>query len=253
MKILTNIQYSSVSPHCMLDICLPEHTDTFPTLIYFHGGGLDRGDKRGCSAMKKYLTEHGVAVVSANYRMYPEAKYPEFITDAAQCVAWVIHNMGNYGNTNRFYVSGSSAGGYLTQMLCYNKAFLENAGIRQDQIAGYIHDAGQPTSHFNVLREKGIDTRRVIIDETAPIFYIGLEPKYRPSLVIVSDNDMPGRYEQTMLLIHTLKHFEYDEQDTQLLVMHGSHCAYVRALDDVEESVFGKLMLDFISKQESSI
>jgi len=251
VKVITDIQYSSVSPHCLLDVCLPENANSFPTLIYFHGGGLENGDKRYSNKMKTYLTEHGVAVVSANYRMYPEAKYPEFITDAAQCVAWVIQNMKNYGASTRFYVSGSSAGGYLTQMLCYNKTYLENAGIRQDQIAGYIHDAGQPTSHFNVLREKGIDSRRVIVDETAPIFYVGLEKEYRPSLIIVSDNDMPGRHEQTMLLMQTLKHFEYDESATQLQVMHGGHCAYVNAADDDGASVFGKLLLAFIQKQES--
>ena len=251
MKVITDIQYSTVSPHCLLDICLPEHTDTFPTLIYFHGGGLEAGDKRHSNKMKNYLTEHGVAVVTANYRMYPEAKYPEFVTDSAQCVAWVIRNMGNYGKTTRFYVSGSSAGGYLTQMLCYNKSYLEAAGIRQDQIAGYIHDAGQPTSHFNVLREKGIDSKRIIVDETAPLFFIGLEKEYRPSLVIVSDNDMPGRYEQTMLLMQTLKHFGYDEGTTQLQIMHGGHCAYVNAADDAGGSIFGKLLFAFIEKQES--
>ena len=252
MKVIADIQYSQVSPACLLDICLPDHTDTFPTLIYFHGGGLEEGDKKYFSAMKKYLTERGVAVVSANYRMYPQARFPEFISDAAQCVAWVLEHMKEYGNPGKLYVSGSSAGGYLTMMLCYNKTYLESAGVRQDQIAGYIHDAGQPTSHFNVLREKGIDSRRIIVDETAPLFFVGLEKEYRPSLIIVSDDDMVNRYEQTMVFMRTLNHFGYDESRTELKVMHGKHCAYVRAVDENGVSVFGPILYDYIQKQEAN-
>ncbi|MBO7742247.1 MAG: hypothetical protein J6S21_06800, partial [Victivallales bacterium] len=64
------------------------------------------------------------------------------------------------------------------------------------------------------------------MDETATLFFLGLEKEYRPSLIIVSDDDMPNRYEQTMLFLRTLKHFGYDESRTELKVMHGTHCAY---------------------------
>ena len=39
---------------------------------------------------------------------------------------------------------------------------------------------------------------------------------------IVSDNDMKGRYEQTMLMLATLAHFEYTDYDH--ILMHGKHC-----------------------------
>ena len=55
--------------------------------------------------------------------------------------------------------------------------------------------------HFNVLREKGFDTRRVIINEQAPLYYVGIEKKYPKMLFIVSTNDLENRYEQTMLLL----------------------------------------------------
>ena len=68
-----------------------------------------------------------------------------------------------------------------------------------------------------------------------------------PVPVIVSDNDIANRYEQTMLLMSTLKHFGQSEQ-AELKVMQGGHCAYVRAADENGDSVLGKLVLEFIEK-----
>lgn len=56
---------------------------------------------------------------------------------------------------------------------------------------------------------------------------------------------MQNRYEQTMLLISTLKHFGHSEK-IELKIMHGTHCAYINALDANGESVFGKIVKDFI-------
>ncbi|MBQ8267095.1 MAG: hypothetical protein IJZ21_01750 [Clostridia bacterium] len=132
-------------------------------------------------------------------------------------------------------------------MLCFDKAWLSKHGINPTDVAGFIHDAGQPTCHFNVLRERGIDSRRVIIDESAPLYHVGKDEQYPPMLIIVSDNDMQNRYEQTMLLVSSLKHFGHS-QKVQLKIMNGTHCAYVDAADQNGESVFGKLVTAFINR-----
>ena len=69
-------------------------------------------------------------------------------------------------------------------------------------------------------------------------------------LIIVSDNDMQNRYEQTMLLISTLKCFGYSEK-VKLKIMNGTHCAYVNAVDQNGNSVFGKMVTEFIFGIES--
>ncbi len=193
------------------------------------------------------MTDHGIAVVSANYRMYPDAKYPDFLEDAAVAVKWVFDNMGSYGKVTDIYVGGSSAGGYMSQMLCFDKHWLEAEGLCPMDIKGFIHDAGQPTCHFNILRERGLDTRRVIVDEAAPLYHIDADGVYPPMLFIVSDNDIPCRYEQTQMVIATLTYFEHTE-NIQLKQMHSSHCAYVRKCDENGESVFGKIVKEFIEK-----
>ena len=65
--------------------------------------------------------------------------------------------------------------------------------------------------------------------------------------IIVSDNDIQNRYEQTMLLMSTLRHFGHTE-NVMLTVMQGTHCAYIRAVDDNGDSVLGKLVLELIQK-----
>jgi len=241
MKSYTDIDYVGNGNNAQkLDIHLPE-AESFPVFIYFHGGGIEKGDKRSDTAFREYLVSNGVCVVSANYRMYPENSYPDFLHDSAAAVAWVFKNVGKYGNCEGIYVGGSSAGGYITMMLCFDRKYLGTHGISPMDISGFVHDAGQPTAHFNVLKYKGIDSRRVIIDDTAPLYHIGTDKEYPPMLFIVSDNDMQNRYEQTMLTLSTLKHFGHEEK-TSLRVMNGKHCAYVK------HEVFGEIIYDFINK-----
>ena len=243
MKTFFDICYNEKTEQ-YLDLYLPE-TEEFAVLLYFHGGGLESGDKVGEKIFFEYMVSNGIAVASANYRMYPNAKYPDFLLDAADAVAYIFENIGKYGEINGIYVGGSSAGGYITQMLCFDKTWLSKHGIKPTDISGFIHDAGQSTCHFNVLRERGLDIRRVIVDDSAPMYHIGEDEQYPPMLIIVSDDDMQNRYEQTILLISTLKHFGHFEK-VRLKVMKGTHCAYVGATDQNGESVFGNIVLAFI-------
>ena len=245
MKLLKDICYSKETKQC-LDIYLPD-CDEFKTFVYFHGGGIESGDKSDVFHFCTYLAERGIAAVSVNYRMYPDAKYPEFLLDVAESVAWTFKNIGGYGKCSGIYVGGSSAGGYMSQLLCFNKEYLAKHNINVMDINGFVHDAGQPTVHFNVLKKSGVDGRRLIVDERAPLFYVGVDNEYPPMLIIVSDNDMQNRFEQTELLISTLKHFGHGDKITYKL-MHGNHCAYVEAENQDGDGGFGKTVVDFISK-----
>lgn len=249
MKQVKNIKYASFDA-CLLDLYLPE-TEHFPVFIYFHGGGIEAGSRSGVGAFLNELISRGIAVASADYRMYPQAKYPEFIEDAAMAVAWIKNNIENYGKCDGVFVGGSSAGGYLSMMLCFDERYLMKAGLSASDVSGYVHDAGQPTAHFNVLRYGGTDPRRVIVDESAPLFYVGMKENYPPMHFIVSDNDMQSRYEQTMLMLSTLAHFGLDKTVSHT-VMHGTHCAYCSEKKEVKnedgEHVFGALIRDFIEK-----
>lgn len=231
-----------------LDMHLPEG-NARAAFVYFHGGGLESGSKNKNAPYNKFLTDNGIAVMDVNYRMYPEAHCPDFIEDAADAVAWAVKRAPELAGTDKIFVGGSSAGGYLSMMLCFDKKYLATRGIDANALSGYVHDAGQPTTHFNVLRERGIDSRRLIADEFAPIYHIGAYGnKCAPMTFIVSDDDMENRFEQTQLVLSTLRHFRYDERMIHYTLMHGKHCAYDYSVDENSESVFGKLIYDFIEK-----
>ena len=246
MQLIKDVPYGAHKAQ-LADLYLPEKADA--VFVYFHGGGLNRGDKDGSSYFAPYLAERGIAVVTANYRMYPDAKYPDFIEDAATCVAWAYGYMRENLGCERMYVGGSSAGGYLSMMLCFDRRYLTAAGVEPSVVSGYFHDAGQPTAHFSVLKyDRGVSSKRVIIDETAPLYYVGLEKSYPTMRFIVSDNDIKGRYEQTMLVMATLSDFGYTDFDHR--VIHGSHCAYWNQTDENGDSRLGALVWDFIRSAE---
>lgn len=244
MKVIKDVTYGNFEQANKLDIYLPDGKAS-SVFLYFHGGGLIEGDKAtDAKVFAPFLVEHNIAVISANYRMYPEAEYPDFIIDAAEAVAWADKYMKDNLGCDKLYVGGSSAGGYITMMLCFDSKYLKNAGIDNSHITAYFHDAGQPTAHFTVLKNKGIDSRRIIIDETAPLYHIGLEKEYPPMRFIVSDNDIPNRYEQTMMTLATLSNFGYTGFDH--VVIHGNHCEYCAKTDEDGIGVFGKMVYDFI-------
>lgn len=245
MKIINDISYA-VFDECKLDLYLPE-SSKYPIVIFFHGGGLENGNKSDNFDVFKGLTKNNIAVASANYRMYPEAKYPQFIEDAAAAAKWVSDNINSYGICTEIYIAGSSAGAYLAMMLCFDKQYLGKHGIDSNSYAGYIFDSAQPTTHFNILRERGFDTRKVVIDEAAPIYHICENPDAPRMMIFVSDNDMPNRLEQTNLFYSTLIHFGYNYNKIVFKLMKGyGHTEYNSATDEKGNNIFAEMIKDFI-------
>lgn len=206
----------------VLDIHIPENKENFDTIIWMHGGGLETGSRRNIT-YSKLLTDAGYCMVSVEYRMYPNAKFPEFIEDSAAAVAFVIKNIKNYGGSGKVYVSGESAGAYITMMLCMDHSYLEKVGVNQEQIAGYISDSAQQFNHFNVLRELGLDRRLERIDEHSPIFFISSDLEIRPLLLLYYEKDMKCRPEETRLLYASIKNLMPNSY-VKIYELPGTHC-----------------------------
>ena len=247
MKLISDIAYKTAHESQRIDLHLPENEE-FYTVVFIHGGGLEAGDKANDKGHFEYLVANGYAVVAPNYRMYPDARYPEYIEDSAAAVAWAFENLNKYGKCKGIFVGGSSAGGYLSMMLCFDKRWLAPYGIKPTDITGWLHVAGQPTCHFKYLEaERNVNRNRVIIDETAPLYHIGTDSEYSPMLFIVSDNDMKNRYEQTMLVLSTMKHFGHEDK-TELKIFEGTHCQYHNQSNENGENLLGLAVVEFIKK-----
>ncbi|MEM6468125.1 MAG: alpha/beta hydrolase [Planctomycetota bacterium] len=182
---------------CRLDLRVPAGPSEFPTVVWFHGGGLKGGDKQ----IPKALMGRGIGVVSANYRLHPEVVAPTYIEDAAAAVAWTVKNIERYGGSpNKIFISGHSAGGYLTSMIGLDKRYLKAFGIDVDQIAGLIPLSGHTITHFTVRAERGIDGKQPVVDKLAPLFHV--RDDCPPLLLITGDREleMLGRYEENAYL-----------------------------------------------------
>ena len=247
MKIIENISYGQ-HPEQELDVFLPDCSE-FPVFVFLHGGGLEKVTRKKFQFYSD-LAQKGVAVVSGEYRKYPDAKYPDFINDGAAVVAWAKEHMNQYGKVTALYVGGSSAGAYITQMLCFNEKYLENAGLSNSDIAGYYHDAGQPTVHFKVLCERGMDKRSVVIDESAPLYHLK-EKDYPPMEFVISDDDIKGRYEQTMLLLSALEAFGQDmNRITVDFRKDSKHTQYLKTTDENGKYIYADMIYNFIRRTE---
>lgn len=206
----------AMKERCKLDVYFPEGGKDVPAVVWFHGGGLKGGEK----AIPKALQGKGVIVIAANYRLSPKAKAPEYIEDAAAAVAWAFGNVEKYGGAKKkVFVSGHSAGGYLTSMIGLDKKWLKAHDIDADDIAGLVPFSGQALTHFTIREERGIPDTRPIIDELAPLYHVR---KDSPPLLIISgdrNKELRGRYEETAYFWRMMK--EVGHKDVELLELQG--------------------------------
>ncbi len=92
----------------------PTH-DRLPVLLYFHGGGFTIGSVATHDALCRHLSHLAhCAVVSVDYRLAPEHKFPTAANDAWDALQWLAAQATGLGlNGERIAVGGDSAGGTL--------------------------------------------------------------------------------------------------------------------------------------------
>ena len=93
----------------------PDGAGPFPVVVYFHGGGWVIGDKQVYDGGARAISKHAQAVVvSVDYRLAPEAKFPAAWDDALAAYKWVAGNAASIkGDPKRLALAGESAGGNL--------------------------------------------------------------------------------------------------------------------------------------------
>lgn len=97
----------------------PGERGGLPVVLFFHGGALISGSRKYLPGYQaRQLNAAGLAVVSFDYRLAPETKLPDIITDIEDAIRWVRGaGAARFGfDPNRTAVMGGSAGGYLSLM-----------------------------------------------------------------------------------------------------------------------------------------
>ena len=207
-EMLENISYrpdsadAYIRERCVLDLYYPTDSTGFATIVYFHGGGLRGGNKHIPEAWR----QKGIAVATANYRLHPRVKNPTYTRDAAAAIAWTLRHIADYGgDPSRVYVSGHSAGGYLTSMVGLDTSYLAAHGLHPDSLAGLIPFSGHTITHFTPREERGLAWNDVVVDEFAPISH--LRTGAPPILLVTGGRDLElyGRYEENAYFWRMLK------------------------------------------------
>ena len=126
-----------------LDIYRPAAGDTGgPIAMFIYGGSWRRGDRATYGFVGAALAARGITTVIADYRLYPEVKFPAFVEDAARAYAWVSANLASGSGKRRpIVLIGHSAGAHIAAMLALNARYLAAAGV-VEQPAGLIGLSG---------------------------------------------------------------------------------------------------------------
>lgn len=170
VRVEKDISYADPE-RCKLDVQCPESVTGFPTVVWFHGGGLTGGGKHFVRIDEK------IAQVAVNYRLLGKNDLKDgevCIRDAAAAVAWTLENIEKYGgDPKKVYVSGMSAGGYLTMMVGMAPQYLKERGHDIRELAGLAPVSGQATKHFAVRKFAGDADPQFLpkIDPLAPLAY----------------------------------------------------------------------------------
>jgi acetyl esterase len=90
-----------------------------PCLVFFHGGGWVIGDLETHDVVCQKLAHEGeLIVISVEYRLAPEHKFPAAVEDAITATAWIADNARTFGiDAARLIVGGDSAGGNLAAVV----------------------------------------------------------------------------------------------------------------------------------------
>ncbi len=189
---------------CRLDLYRPVGVKGFATVVFYHGGGLTGGAR----TVPKELTGRGWAVVGVGYRLHPQVRHPVYIEDAAAALAWTFKNIPSFGgDPDKIFVTGISAGGYLTAMVGLDKSYLAKHKLDANRIAGLIPVTGQMITHQTVRKEQGVEPSkfRPTIDKYAPLYHVRSDAP--PTWCITGgwEVDMLMRAEENLYFVSMMK------------------------------------------------
>jgi acetyl esterase/lipase len=115
----------------------------WPVVVFFYGGSWHWGNRAEYTFAGEALASRGVVALIADYRLYPDGRYPDFLEDSAQATSYALREALKLGgNPQRVYVMGHSAGAYNAAMVALDERWLKAQGQSPTALAGWIGLAG---------------------------------------------------------------------------------------------------------------
>lgn len=244
-----NVAYGK-HPRQKLDVYAPTASQPptgWPVIVFFYGGSWNTGERTQYQFVGEALAARGVLTLVADYRLYPEVRYPDFLSDSAQALAFGLdHAVRLGGDQKRVYVMGHSAGGYNAAMLALDARWLKATGHRPNELAGWIGLAGP----YDFLPIVNADAKPVFFhpnypENSQPIGFAGADAP-RSFLAAAENDKLVNPQRNSVQLANQLK--AAGVPVTLKLYPHASHTTLIGAfawplqwiapvLDDVQAFV----------------
>ncbi|MFK8183944.1 MAG: alpha/beta hydrolase fold domain-containing protein [Phormidesmis sp.] len=181
-----------------LDIYPAPGSSSAPVVMYVHGGGWKNGDKGNVSGKPDYFNQNGYLFVSLNYRLIPDAEYPENVQDVADGIAWVHNNIQQYGgDPEKLFLVGHSSGAHLAGLVAADADYLTAAGESLGVLDGVVLlDSGAYDIPLN-LQNSGPNSEALYVEafgnnpaiwaEASPINQVSSGNQTPPFLLVHAD------------------------------------------------------------------
>ena len=122
-----------------LDVVWSDDNKEAPVVIFFHGGSWRWGVKDFYREIGEEFARNGVTFVLANYRLYPEVRFPAFVEDAAQVVKWTRAHVARYSaDPEKIFLMGHSSGAHIVSHLALDEKYLKAVGGDFSWIKGVV-------------------------------------------------------------------------------------------------------------------
>ncbi len=197
-------------PRRSLDVYAPARHPaagaSHPVVLFLYGGSWDTGDKAMYRFVGGALAALGFVVVIPDYRLYPEVRYPDFLLDCAQALAWTRRHGRRFGGSAAPpYLLGHSAGAYNAAMLALDPRWLGAFGLApRIDLGGMVGLAGP----YDFLPLDSDELRDIFapgrpLDTTQPIAHVdGRNP---PMLLLAGGADRVVRPSNTLRLAQRVR------------------------------------------------
>jgi acetyl esterase/lipase len=216
-----DIAYGDAGKRNRLDVYHHEsRPDGCPVLVYLHGGAWVSGkkDNQGLPVVYHFASR-GWVCVSPNYRLSPDATFPDPLVDVKRVIAWVREHAHEHGgDPDLLFMSGGSAGGHMTALAAltandpaFQPGFEEvdttlTAAMPLYGDYDWLDTNGERASRHldrsKFFTEKivkcSLDENRALWEQGSPLYHV--RPDAPPCFVFHGTND-------SLLLVEDTRHF----------------------------------------------
>ena len=238
-----------------MDMYFPDSGGPWPVLAYVHGGSWMHGDKSEAIMFADQMTSQGYLLVSINYRLYPEGKFPNMIEDVKCAIRFLRAHAGAYNlDPNRIAAMGPSAGGHLVSLLGTSDGsagwdvgeYLDQSSRVQAVIAmAPVTDLTRNFPNADIEAMRGVGFGEDNILAASPITHVTVDDP--PFLLIHGDQDEVVPFEQTQLIYDRLVQTNVPAQ--LVIVKNAGHS--LTAPDGSATPTFdeiNQIIIDFLAK-----